>query len=289
MNFTVDSRYPILLLILWALGISMVAMAALVHLPIRALAVLAVAVIALHNTLDGIHAAQMGAFGSIWSVLHQQGVFTVAGAPVFVAYPVLPWIGVMALGFCIGPVFRLEAVRRQRWLAAAGVMLIVGFVGLRFANVYGDPSPWSPQPSGVFTALSFLRTTKYPPSLQFIAMTLGPALVALAWLDRRQPGPNHPVAVIGRVPFFFYVTHFWALHVVSSLASWLRYGSASFGFLLYPLPSMGGPRDVFPPAFGYTLGVTFVVWVGVVVALYPLCRWFAGIKARRRDWWASYL
>jgi uncharacterized membrane protein len=289
LNFTFDPRYPILLLVLWALGVSMIALAALIHLPTRALAVLSLAVIALHNLLDGVQAAQFGAFDSVWQILHQPGAFVMAGAVVVVGYPVLPWIAVMAAGFCFAPVFSLDTARRRRALAWTGTCLVVLFFLVRLANVYGDPVPWSQQSSALFTLLSFLNVTKYPPSLDFILMTLGPALLALAWFDRRGLSRDHPFVVIGRVPFFYFIVHFWVIHALASLMAWLRYGNASLAYLFAPLPSMGGPRDLFPPDFGYSLWVVYAVWTAVVVALYPLCRWFDGLKQRRRAWWMSYL
>lgn len=288
-NFTFAPNYPVLLLVLWALGISMAVMAVLVHLPIRVLAVLAVAVMALHNTLDGVQASQFGAFAGLWRMLHEVGVFFVAGMPIVVGYPVLPWIAVMAAGFCFGQVLRLDAGARHRVLLGVGAIGVVLFVLLRTINLYGDPSPWSVQASPVFTVLSFLRSTKYPPSLAFLLMTLGPAIVALAYFDRRGLRPDHPLVVIGRVPLFFYVVHFWAIHVVSALMAWLRYGQASVAFLFSPLPSMGGARDLFPPDFGYSLWVVYVVWIALVLAIYPLCRAFGRVKARRKDWWVSYV
>jgi len=194
---------------------------------------------------------------------------------------------VMALGFCVGPIFRLEPHLRQWLLLKWGTLLIIAFVLLRAVNVYGDPAPWSLQPSATYTLLSFLRTTKYPPSLDFLLMTIGPALLALAWFDRRRLAASNPLVVIGRVPFFYYVTHFWALHLLVALMAWLRYGAAVP--LFSPVPSMGGSRDLFPEDFGYPLWLVYIVWIAVVVALYPLCRWFAAVKARRRDWWLSYL
>ena len=289
MNFSLDTRFPVLLLVLWALGISMIALAVLVHLPLRALAVLSGAVIVLHNAFDGVQAARFGALAGLWNVLHQPGVFFVAGIPVVAGYPVVPWIAVMAAGFCTGPLFLLEPQVRRKILVKWGTILIVCFVILRAANVYGDPQPWSVQPSTVFTVLSFFRATKYPPSLAFLLMTLGPALLALAYFDRRRLGPNHALVVLGRVPLFYYVLHFFALHVLASTFAWFQYGNASFTFLFNPLPSMGGPATLFPQGFGYSLAVTYAVWIGVVVLLYPLCRWFAGVKARRRDWWLSYV
>jgi len=289
MNFTVDSRYPFLLIILTALGVSMIALAVLIHLPTRALAVVSVAIVLLHNTLDGINAAQFGAFAVVWNFLHQSGFFKLAGVTIVVGYPVLPWIGLMACGFCFGQTLTLDKERRQRVLVATGIAFIALFVLLRVVNVYGDPVPWSHQRSPVFTLLSFLRTTKYPPSLEFLLMTLGPSLLLLAYFDRREPGARYPLVTIGRVPFFYYVTHFWLLHFVASAMAYVRYGASSLSYLFMPLPSMGGPRDLFPPDFGYPLWVTYVVWAAVVVTIYPLCRKVAALKSRTRASWASYL
>jgi uncharacterized membrane protein len=289
MNFSLDTRYPVLLLVLWALGISMVALAALIHLPPRALAVLSLAVIVLHNSADGVQASQFGALSGLWNVLHQPGVFFVAGVPVFAAYSVIPWVAVMAVGYCAGPIFLLEPQARRTMLLRWGTILVVGFVVLRAANVYGDPQPWSVQSSATFTVISFFRATKYPPSLAFLLMTLGPALLLLAYFDRRGLAPGHPLVVVGRVPFFYYVLHFFALHLMASTMAWFRYGNASFSFFFNPLPSMGGPAALFPKGFGYPLWVTYAVWIAIVALLYPLCRWFAGVKARRRDWWVSYV
>jgi uncharacterized membrane protein len=289
LNFTPELRYPMLLLVLWALGVSMIALAALIHLPLRALAVVSVALIFLHNTLDGVQPAQFGAFAPLWQILHQPGFFVLAGMPFVVGYPVLPWIGVMAAGYCLAPIFKLESERRRRLLTRTGLALIGLFVILRFVNVYGNPFPWSQQPTLLFTFLSFLNVTKYPPSLDFILMTIGPALLALSWFDRLELPRAHPLAVIGRVPLFYFIVHFWMAHALASLFAWLRYGNASLAYLFAPLPSAGGPRELFPPDFGYSLWVVYAVWIGVVVAMYPLCRWFDGLKSRSRAWWLSYL
>jgi len=289
LNFTTDLRYPLLLLVLWALGVSMIVLAALLHLPLRALAVVSVALIVLHNTLDGVQAARFGAFAPVWQILHQPGLFLLAGMPIIVGYPVLPWIGVMAAGYCMAPLFTLDADRRHRVLTRTGLALIALFVMLRFVNVYGNPFPWAQQPTPLLTVLSFLNVTKYPPSLDFVLITIGPALLALSWFERLGLRREHPLAVIGRVPLFYFIVHFWLAHLLASLFAWLRYGSASFAYLFAPLPSVGGPRELFPPDFGYPLWVVYVVWIGVVVAMYPLCRWFDALKSRRRAWWLSYL
>jgi uncharacterized membrane protein len=289
MNFSLDARYPVLLLVLWALGMSMIALAALVHLPRRVLVVASLAVLAFHNSLDGLQAAQFGAFSWLWQMLHQQGVFIVFGIPFVVAYPVLPCIALMAAGFAAGPTFLLEPRERRSVLVRWGTALIAGFVILRAVNVYGDPAPWSVQPTATFTVISFFRATKYPLSLDFVMMTIGPALLALIYLERRALPASHPLVIIGRVPFFYYVAHFWILHALASALACLRYGSASLAFLFNPFPSMGGPRELFPADFGYPLWVTYAVWICVVLLLYPACRWFAELKARRQSWWLSYL
>jgi uncharacterized membrane protein len=300
MNFSVDSSYPFLLLILWAIGVSMIALAALIHLPLPLIALASALVLLFHNMDDGIRAAQFGAFAPLWNVLQQPGVFTVAGRPVFVAYPVLAWIAVMAAGYCFGPVLLKEPRSRRRTMIVSGAVLIAAFVVVRTINGYGDPSPWSVQGSAAMTMVSFLRTTKYPPSLMFVLMTLGPALLVMAWLDARPPSrgalrrtsrlrPDHPLVVIGRVPMFYYVLHFWMAHLLAALAAAVQYGSASLAFLFSPLPSMGGSRALFPPDFGYPLWMTYVMWIVVVLLMYPLCRWYAALKSRRSDWWLGYL
>jgi uncharacterized membrane protein len=288
-NFDFSQRYPLLLLVLWALGACMIGLAALVWLPLRALAVLSIAVVTLHNCLDHVTASQFGASAGIWNLIHEAGAFRLAGATVIVGYPLVPWIAVMALGFCFGRVFLMESSLRRRYLVVIGAASTLAFVVIRALNRYGDPVPWSTQSSVIDTALSFLNTTKYPPSLAFLLMTLGPALLALAYFDLAELKPSNPLVVFGRVPLFFFVIHFYAAHATAVVLAWLRYGRASLTFAFHPVPSMGGPRELFPAGFGYDLWVVYVVWTLIGLGLYPACRWFARIKGTRRDWWLSYL
>ncbi len=288
-NFKFSSRLMVLLLILWIFGICMVAMAALVHLPLRWLSVFSLAVIVLHNCLDRVNASQFGSAAWAWNIFHQPGVFMFAGRPVLVTYTLLPWIAVMAAGFCFGKLFTLEAAARQWIMLRIGLFSTGAFVVIRAINLHGDPVPWSVRKSAIFTVLSFLNCTKYPASLDFLLMTLGPAIVLLACLDRRGLKAANPLIVFGRVPFFYFVLHFYAIHALLAVMAWLRYGPPAFSFIFNPLPSMGGPRQLFPPNFGYSLWVVYVVWAALVISLYPLCRWFAGVKATRKDWWLSYL
>jgi uncharacterized membrane protein len=277
----------IILLVIWMLGLCMIVLAALVHLPTRILAALSIAIIAGHDLLDEIEPARFGRWAWLWDILHQQAVFRFGSNNFLVAYPLIPWIAVMALGYCFGTVLLWDGARRQRFLLRLGVALSIAFVLLRAMNSYGDPQRWSVQHSGLLTLLSFLNTTKYPPSLLFLLMTLGPALLVMVWLERVRLSSSNPLIVFGRVPFFFYVIHLAAAHVVEIIINLFRYGRASF--LLLPPPSMGGPREIFPAGFGFDLWVVYAVWIGVITMLYPVCRWFAQVKQRRRDWWLSYL
>jgi len=292
-NFSFSPDFIFLLLILWGFGICMIVMSALIYLPSRWLAALTAAVIALHNCLDGIQAASFGRAAWVWNLLHQPGAFSIAGKQAVAPYPLLPWVAVMAAGFCLGKVFLALANRpeknRRRILLRIGVALTVAFVVIRAVNLYGDPAPWAHQKSFVFTVLSFLNCTKYPGSLDFLLMTLGPAFLLLALFNQRTFEITNPLIVFGRVPLFYFILHFYLIHALVVLASWLRYGSAAAAFTFTPVPTMGGAANRFPANFGFSLWVVYGVWIVVVVFLYPLCRWFANIKATRRDWWLSYL
>jgi uncharacterized membrane protein len=279
---------PLFLLVFWALGLSMIALSVLVYLPYGVLLGLSIAMIALHNAFDGATPAQFGAYAWAWQILHAQGLLVASGPTVIVAYPLVPWIGVMAAGYCFARVYRLPAERRRAVLLRLGLALTAGFVVIRALNVYGDPRPWTVQSQTIYTWLSFLNTTKYPPSLAFLLMTLGPALLFLAWADRIRVSERHPLLVFGRVPLFYFVIHIPLIHATAIALTWLRYGAAPF--LFTPPPTLGTPRTLFPPDYGWDLWVVYGVWAAAVLALYPACLWFMRLKARRRDWWwLSYL
>jgi uncharacterized membrane protein len=278
---------PLFLLVFWALGWSMIALAALIHLPWRALLAVGVGMIALHNLLDRIQPAAFGSLAWLWQILHVQGVWITGGPTVIVAYPLVPWIGVMAAGYGFGRVYRLPAGARRTLLGRLGLALVAAFVVIRGLNVYGDPRPWSVQTSWAFTMLSFLNTTKYPASLSFLLMTLGPAILMLSWIDRVRVGDSHPLLVFGRVPLFYFVLHIPVIHAIAKALTWLTYGAAPFLFL--PPPTLGTPRNAFPPDYGWDLWVVYAVWAAVVLAVYPVCLWFARLKARRPHWALSYL
>lgn len=262
--------------VIFAIGVSMIALAVLVHLPRWLIAVIALTMIGGHNMLDGIKAEQFGAAASLWNLLHQPAMLELTPSfKFFVLYPLIPWIGVMAAGYALGPVFRLDRASRMRWLISLGAAVTAGFVVLRATNLYGDPAPWVAHDSLFATALSFINCEKYPPSLLYLAMTLGPALLLLVAFERARGRLADWVATFGKVPLFYYVVHLFALHAAAVLYAWWLAGFE---------PLLGKPQ-------GYGLGLAgiYAVWLAVVFALYPLCRWFAAVKKRGRAWWWSYL
>jgi len=276
----------LILNVLWVLGLSMIVLALLVRLPYKWLLGICLALIALHNLADPVSASQFGAFAWLWNILHEQGLFTVAGFPVVVAYPLVPWFAVMGLGFCFGKIMTLPAPKRRQMLSRIGVATIAAFLVIRGINHYGDPLPWSREFPGM-TFLSFLRCNKYPPSLDFLLMTLGPAFLLLVWFDRMTFSRNNPLIVFGRVPFFYFVVHFYLIHLLTFPVALVHYRRAAF--LLQPLPSIGGPSAVYPPNYGYSLASVYGVWLLVLVLVYPVCWWFADLKRRRKEWWLSFL
>ena len=310
LNF--DYRFLGALQVIWVIGVSMIVLAALIHLPLRLVAAFGILMIALHNLLDRFHVdgwrGPGSAVPSYWAklfiILHQGfEAFPVLGWPspvVFVLYPVIPWVGVMAAGYALGALYQIDDAERRRILFRLGAIATLLFFVLRGINIYGDPSRWSTQKSLSFTLISFFNVTKYPPSLLFLLMTLGPALILLAWFERT--GANAAgyrghgglwsglsvrarnfFITYGRVPLFFYLLQWPTAHLMSALVHliagkpvrWM-FGSQIDG---------SGP----PPGVGFNLAIVYACWIVGVLLLYPLCKWFAGVKQRRRDWWLSYL
>jgi uncharacterized membrane protein len=273
--------------VIWAIGASMVVLSGFQYLGRNACFALGVAVVAAHNLLDPIWPASqlLDRQWPAWVALHSS-MSLPAGPFLFVfRYPVLPWIGVMLLGFGISGVFELPPARRNAILLGAGTGLTLGFLLLRASGIYGDPNSWQVQPGGIgATAIDFLNVTKYPPSLLYLMMTLGPAAILCAVADRISGGIpgviKDALVMFGRVPFAFYVAHIYLIHLLSVLFGVLQ------GFSLHQM--MISSR-FYPKGYGVELPEVYVVWALVVAMLYPFCRWVAGVKARRRDWWLSYV
>jgi uncharacterized membrane protein len=279
--------YLTALTVLWALGWAMIVLSVLVWLPAGVVGAIGAAIIVVHNAFDGVPASSLGAFAPLWTALHAPGVLWTDGThTLFAAYVLIPWVGVTAVGFSLGQVYRWGPERRRRVLLRMGFALVIAFLALRAVNVYGDPSRWAHQRTGVFTVLSFINTTKYPPSLLYLSMTLGPALLFLRAVDGHTPRALQPALVFGKVPMFYYVLHIVLIHLLAVAACLARYGGAHW---MFESPSLDRYPVTQPPGWPAPLPVVWLLWVSVAVLLYPVCRWFAGVKRRRTDWWLSYL
>jgi uncharacterized membrane protein len=257
--------------VLWSLGWSMVVLSLLVRAPRAVSALFAAAVILGHNALDGWAPQRLG---TLWSILHAGGPIDIGPLHGLALYPVLPWFGVMAAGYALGPVLLFEPARKRRALVLGGLGLIALFVLLRGTNLYGDPRPWAAQGSAGRTLMAILDVQKYPPSLLFVCATLGPALIALAYIERLPRAAARTLLVYGRVAMFFYLVHIFLIHGLARL-----------------LTPTGQPVFLWPKGVngGFSLPGVYAVWVFVVVALYPACAWFGAFKQRNRSPWLSYL
>ena len=290
--------------VIWVLGVSMIVLAGLIHLPLRLVGTFGILMIFLHNFLDGIRVQGIrgpdsplpSVWGLLFILLHQPfepfPVYMSSRGPVvaFVIYPLIPWIGVMAAGYAFGVLYQMDAARRRRLLLIMGVVATALFFVIRAINIYGDPSRWAKQSSVLFTILSFFNVTKYPPSLLFLLMTLGPAFLALAWFESRKttpavrPGKLRSFFVtFGRVPLFFYLLQWPMAHLMSIVVHLIA--GKPIGWMFGTTLQTTGP----PPGMGFNLLVVYLCWIVGVLLLYPLCKWFASVKQRKRSWWLSYL
>jgi uncharacterized membrane protein len=284
--------------VFWAIGWSMIVLAGLVFLPNWAIAAFGLIVIAGHNATDGLPSDTFGPFRGVWVILHslhseellqllpsyqvitQKTPFDPEGVRFLGAYPLIPWIGVMAVGYAMGSLLLQERSRRRRQIFLLGLATTAAFVVVRGLNVYGDPFPWSQQRDGLYTFLSFLNCEKYPPSLSYVLMTLGPALMLLAAMDREPGWLGRRLVTFGRVPLFFYLAHIYLLHGTAVLSWYLRFGNEIFTW---------GPQNPPPNAIWVSLPMTYLIWVAALLILYPPCAWYAGVKQRHRSVWLSYL
>jgi uncharacterized membrane protein len=275
-TFNVRYDHGLFLQVIWAIGVSMIVLAALVHLPVPEIAAYSIVMILGHNLLDGIEPQNLGAWAPLWSLLHVSGPIPHA----FVAYPLIPWIAVMSLGYCVGTLFEMQQRHRVQWLTCLGVASLVLFVLLRTANVYGDPADWTLQDTVLRTLLSFVNVQKYPPSLQYLLLTLGAGLLLLAAFESARGKVSEVLRTFGRVPLFFYVLHIALAHLAAGVIAF----AMGFGNAL-----LSGDLLMLPQEWGFGLPVVYLAWLLVVATLYPACRWFAAVKRRRDDWWLSYL
>jgi uncharacterized membrane protein len=297
-TFNVDFHDYMLAGVIWMLGWCMAVMAGLARLPVTVVGGIGVAFIVGHNVMDGrfwqiASTLNEREWAGLWKVLYFSffaGPITLGpgGPRLMVLYSIVPWIGVMAAGYAFGAVVLMEPARRRSVCLKLGLACIGLFVVLRGLNLYGDSRPWGmpgddapPMPA----VLDFLNTTKYPASLLFLLMTLGPTIALVPLVDHARSAVTRWLAVFGRVPFFFYLLHIPLIHLLAMGVSFIRLGEVSpWLFANHP---MGNPPA--PPGYMWSLGLLYLVWAIAVGLLYVPCRWFAGVKSRRRDWWLGYL
>ena len=282
-SFSSDFVYQPKIGVLFAIGVCMIAMAGLIYLPKWLIAFIAVVMILGHNFFDGVSAESFGTFAWVWQLLHVRSSVYIRSIELRIISPFIPLIGVMALGYLFGPVTKLPRVERKQIFLFTGVALVVFALILRYWNIYGDSTLWSMQTTLELSIISFLNFTKYPASLIFLSLFLGVAMILMSLLDRELGKWSHPLRDVGQVPFFFYILHIPILHIAGIALALFVFGDASWLFRAELAPTPQGY------SYGFELLPTYVAWIGVVVLLYYPSRWFAQLKARRKDWWLSYL
>jgi uncharacterized membrane protein len=277
-----------ILQVIWAIGAAMVCMAALIHFSDNVILALGLLIIFAHNATDAVPLQPDDAFYGLWAVLRQSGFLALSPEnSLLVMYPLIPWLGIMMLGYCLGRLYRkdFDPVRRQKMLINIGLAVVALFIILRMINIYGDPSPWSQQKNTIYTVMSFLNCTKYPVSLLYTLMTLGPVLIALSLLERRPIKFLNPLIVFGRVPLFYYILHFYIIHTTSLLLYMQKTGKSLSQLDFHFNKSFGG----ITAEGGYSLFWAYVGWIAVVLVLYPVCKWYNNYKSTHTQWWLSYV
>lgn len=286
--WTFDSTYSFRLLqVIWAIGISMVVLSALVFLPAWSIVTIGILLVFGHNLLDPITMQGSSVQDILWYILHQPNAIVMDSTLINFLYPVLPWIGLMALGYGFGIFYKNEfpSEQRRRWLLSLGITATLLFLILRGFNLYGEPRAWQVQGSPLFSLMSLLNATKYPPSLHFLLMTMGPALILLALIEPATGRIAKPVIVFGRVPFFFYILHLYAIHALAML--WLAYeGRDPNEYIMSAQRIRSGALS----NFGLGLEAVYLLWIIIVVLLYPVCRWYQKYRENHlAKWWLRYL
>ncbi|MEO8572683.1 MAG: heparan-alpha-glucosaminide N-acetyltransferase domain-containing protein [Pyrinomonadaceae bacterium] len=323
--FNLDYSFFGVAQVIWVIGLSMIVMAALVYLPLRIVGIFGIALIVLHNLFDQFQVLPAIAFGAnsppdlsqmLWMILHQPGVIPLFGgaSSAFLAYPLIPWVGVMAAGYALGAIYSWDSARRRKWLLALGLSMCAMFVVIRYTNVYGDPAPWATEEQAAaqvataaqdrppdappippfeptlsepaFSILDFLNTQKYPPSLLYLLMTLGPSIIVLALIDKIDGKAiwQRIAITFGRVPMFYYLLQMPVAHLFGVVLSLLAGKAVGYYFLNFPANGAAAPPD-----HGFSLPVVYAAWIGGLIILYPLCYWYGNYKRKNKHWLLSYL
>lgn len=285
-----NPHFPMLRLqVIWALGLCMVFLSVIIYLPKQIILITGLAILFFHNMLDNIHATGNTFADFLWAELHERKRFIFGRLTVATGYPFLSWLGIMCLGYCFGQLYAkgTEVAKRKKYLLAIGIAATLLFVVMRSINIYGDKEPWQVQHSFSMTVCSFLNPTKYPPSLLYTLMTLGPAIIFLALAEKPLGWFGKQILHIGRVPLFFYILHLYLIHLLATIALVLS-GREWTEFIL---PLNANSKDApWLAGYGFSLWATYLWWVLIVLMLYPLCKWYDQYKQTHKEkWWLSYL
>lgn len=279
-TFNLDP-HMIFVQVIWAIGWSMIFLSAFIFLPLPLIATAGLVLIFGHNMLDKFDTGPL-ADNAWWDIIHVQKPIKYGdGSVFFVIYPLVPWIGVMAMGYVFGVLLKKNEAARNKWFYGIGITAILLFIVLRWSNVYGDPSPWQKQGDGWRSFLSFIDCTKYPPSLLYLLMTLGPSITLLPLLEKTGAAFSRFFTVYGRVPLFYYVLHIYLLHFMALLTGLM------LGFDVSRFTSTGAMFT--HDTWGFPLVGVYSYWLAAVLLLYFPCRWFMRIKMEHKKWWLSYL
>ena len=291
-GWTFNPNYNFFILqVIWTIGISMVILGLMIRLPFSVIFITGLVIVFGHNLLDIPESAVGFKAGFLWDLLHH-GFFSFypmgQNHKLLILYAFVPWAGLMMLGYCTGIFFseKYSGIQRRKILSSIGISLIILFIIIRIINGYGDPGPWSVQKNRVFTILSFINTNKYPPSLLYLCMTIGPAFLLLSLFEKIQNGFTRKISIYGSVAFFYYVIHIYFIHLVSLVFFMAK------GHTMKEAADIGNgiPFYFLAAKDGYSLFVVYLIWISVIIALYPLCNWYNTYKTNHREkWWLSYL
>jgi len=273
--------------VIWAIGISMIALSAIIYMNRHLMLVTMVLLIVAHNLLDTVHVPGNGILSFTWSLLHEPRHFTFGYFSVFVHYPLLPWIGIMTAGYYCGQLYTTgyDPRKRKSILLTLGFGAIAFFIILRSGNFYGDADHWSVQKNIAFSLLSFLNVTKYPPSLLYTLITLGPALIFLAFAEKPLNTLTAKITIFGRVPMFYYLAHILLIHILATIGAIILGYNFSDMVLRTSVQIAPGLKG-----YGFDLVIVYAVWIALIFILYPLCKWFADYKRTHQSQaWLSYL
>ena len=271
--------------VIWVIGICMILFAGILYLPFRAILFFGLITVAFHNLLDTTNFENGEIQTLLWDLFHHEGLVGISNHfSIFIVYPLMPWIGVMSLGYCFGKFYKQDfsPERRKILLLYMGSACILLFVFLRLFTNYGESEQWRQSPSIFFSLMSFINTTKYPPSLLYLLMTIGPSFIFLSITETLTHKIANFFIVFGRVPFFFYLLHLYLLHLAAFIATLFSY---TWNETTQSLTTM----SEFPAGYGFSLMIVYPIWIATILILYPICRWYNNYKSTHKNWWLSYV